>query len=287
MRIRTFTRNFIIMFLLFTVTTVKTEAAEISPIRIPVLIYHHISDEVNNPMVVSEDKFIKDIKTLKGAGYETIFLTELYEYLKDNATLPGKPVIITFDDGYSSFYDIAYPIAKETNTKLTVSIIGWSVGRNTMMDNKTPITPHFSWKQAKEMIDSGLIDIQNHTYDLHSTEGYSVGFNKPTAKGVLKLKGENEYKYRKRLRDDLITLNHLTYCYTGYTPTFLVYPYGKYSDLTEKIVYDIGFTGSLTSDEGIREYKTVNDLKKMPRINVTNDLKGDKLLNKIEKAKLK
>lgn len=284
---KTFSRTSIIVFLLFITTTTKIEAAEIKPIKIPVLMYHHISDEVNNSMVVSKDKFLEDIITLKEAGYETIFLTELHDYLKGNTVLPKKPIIITFDDGYSSFYEIAYPIAKETDMKLTVSIIGWSVGRDTMMDDKTPIIPHFSWEQAKEMIDSGLVDIQNHTYDLHSTEGYSAGFNKPTAKGVMKLKGENEYKYRMRLRDDLVTLNYLTYNNTRHIPLFLVYPYGAYSDLTEKAIYNFGFKGSLTSDEGIREYKTVNDLKKMPRINVTNDLKGEKLLNKIEKAKLK
>lgn len=281
-------KSFMILFLFLFISSTRIEATEgIKPIKVPVLMYHHISDEVNNSMVVSKDKFYEDMITLKEAGYEGIFLTDLYEYLQGNTTLPDKPIIITFDDGYSSFYEIAYPIAQETNMKLTVSIIGWSVGRDKMMDNKTPIIPHFSWIEAKEMLDSGLIDIQNHTYDLHSPEGYSLGLNNPTAKGMMKLNGENNYRYRIRLRDDLITLNYLTYNNTGHIPSFIAYPYGMYSDLTESAIYSFGFKGSLTSDEGIREFKTVNDLKKIPRINITNSIKKEELLRTIENSTLK
>jgi len=281
-------KSFMILFLFLFISSTRIEATEgIKPIKVPVLMYHHISDEVNNSMVVSKDKFYEDMITLKEAGYEGIFLTDLYEYLQGNTTLPDKPIIITFDDGYSSFYEIAYPIAQETNMKLTVSIIGWSVGRDKMMDNNTPIIPHFSWIEAKEMLDSGLIDIQNHTYDLHSPEGYSLGLNNPTAKGMMKLNGENNYRYRIRLRDDLITLNYLTYNNTGHIPSFIAYPYGMYSDLTESAIYSFGFKGSLTSDEGIREFKTVNDLKKIPRINITNSIKKEELLRTIENSTLK
>lgn len=281
-------KSFMILFLFLFISSTRIEATEgIKPIKVPVLMYHHISDEVNNSMVVSKDKFYEDMITLKEAGYEGIFLTDLYEYLQGNTTLPDKPIIITFDDGYSSFYEIAYPIAQETNMKLTVSIIGWSVGRDKMVDNKTPIIPHFSWIEAKEMLDSGLIDIQNHTYDLHSPEGYSLGLNNPTAKGMMKLNGENNYRYRIRLRDDLITLNYLTYNNTGHIPSFIAYPYGMYSDLTESAIYSFGFKGSLTSDEGIREFKTVNDLKKIPRINITNFIKKEELLRTIENSTLK
>ncbi|NMR85779.1 polysaccharide deacetylase family protein, partial [Vibrio parahaemolyticus] len=105
-------KSFMILFLFLFISSTRIEATEgIKPIKVPVLMYHHISDEVNNSMVVSKDKFYEDMITLKEAGYEGIFLTDLYEYLQGNTTLPDKPIIITFDDGYSSFYEIAYPIA--------------------------------------------------------------------------------------------------------------------------------------------------------------------------------
>ena len=76
-------------------------------------------------------------------------------------------MIVTFDDGYSSFYELAFPILKELSIQATVFPIGVSVGKDTYKDTGISIIPHFNWQQAQEMASSGLVSIQSHSYDMH------------------------------------------------------------------------------------------------------------------------
>lgn len=254
---------------------------ETQGIDVPVLMYHHISDEVKNGTVVTPEKFKQDMELLKEEGYEGIFLTELADYLNGYIELPEKPIVITFDDGYYSNYEYAFPIAKELEMKMTISVIGWSVGRTTFIDSDNPITPHFAWKEAKEMQDSGFVDIQNHTFDLHSPEGESYGYNTVANKGVLPFNEENFSVYKKRLMNDLLKLNIQIFNEVGNCSTFLTFPYGAYTDETERALKSIGFVGSLTTESGIRNYKSLSDLWEMPRVNVVQGLSGYKLINAI------
>ena len=265
----------------------KKDTDSVEKKKIPVLMYHHISDEVSSTLIVTPQKYLEDMTTLKEAGYETIFLKDLALYLKGLKELPEKPIIITFDDGYYSNYEHAYPVAKKTGMKFTVSVIGWSVGRSTFIDNSNPITPHFTWSQAKAMYDSGLVDIQNHTFDLHSRQGLSYGYFNPCEIGVLPLQDESFSKYESRLKEDLTKLNMEINSNLGYTPTFLVYPYGAYNKDTENIVAKLGFQGTVTTDNGVREFKDLKDLREIPRLNVTNDLRASGLIYAIENLPLK
>lgn len=265
--------GFVLVLLVFFNVGIEDTVAtnnSVAPIRVPILMYHHIDDTVKSNATVTSQKFENDIKTLKKSGYQPIFLSDLVNYLNGKGSLPAKPIIITFDDGYSSFYSEAYPIAKKYNIKLTVGVIGWSVGKDSLPDGKTKIIPHFSYEQMKEMLDSGLIDVQNHTMDLHSEKGKSLGFSQPTNKGVLKLPNESEKNYELRLKKDLVGLNMEIFEKTNHIPTFLVYPYGLYQEETEKIIYNLGFIGSITTKSGVRTYKDLSDLQAMPRINIDN-----------------
>lgn len=251
-------------------------------VRIPVVMYHHLSNDVANIGIVSPDKFKEDLKTYKEAGYTPILFKDLIKALNDKTKLPDKPMIITFDDGYQSNYDIAYPILKELDMKAVISVIGWSVGRTTFIDSDKPITPHFSWEQAKEMVDSGLIEIQNHTFDLHSEPGKSFGYNMDVGRGVEPLKDESYEVYSDRVKKDLIENNQLIEKAVGIAPTVITYPYGWYSEQSENIINEIGFLGSITTKEGVRTYKTIEDIKLIPRYNITEQIKGEKLINLIK-----
>ncbi|AFS77609.1 polysaccharide deacetylase [Gottschalkia acidurici 9a] len=265
----------------------KKDTKSVEKKKIPVLMYHHISNEVNSTLAVTPEKYLEDMITLKEAGYEAIFLKDLALYLKGSKELPEKPIVITFDDGYYSNYEHAFPVAKKTGMKFTVSIIGWSVGRSTFIDNSNPITPHFTWDQAKIMYDSGLVDIQNHTFDLHSRPGLSYGYSNSCEVGVLPLQNEGFSEYELRLKEDLTKLNMEINSKLGYTPTFLVYPYGAYNKDTEHIVAKLGFQGTVTIANGVREFKDLKDLREIPRLNVTNDLRESELIYAIENLPLK
>ncbi|MFP4456994.1 MAG: hypothetical protein ACLFPS_04985 [Clostridia bacterium] len=83
-----------------------------SPVKAPVLMYHLLAERNFTNAVVSPEKFKNNMQTLKDNNYTFILLTDLYKYLNgENITLPEKPIIITFDDNYSSVYKYAYPLA--------------------------------------------------------------------------------------------------------------------------------------------------------------------------------
>lgn len=129
-------------------------------VKIPVLLYHHLS--LNQGMmaptsVITPKRFEEQIRCLKKNGYNSVNFKQLYDFCTNGVRLPIKPFVITFDDGYLSNYELAYPILKKYDVKATIFIV-------TDWTTRSPKTiPHFNWQQAKEMEKSGLIDIGNHT----------------------------------------------------------------------------------------------------------------------------
>jgi len=237
-------------------------------ISIPILMYHHLSpnEEDLNTGTIYPEKFKRDMEFLKTEGYTTIFAKDIIDHREGKRELPPKPIMITFDDGYSSNYKYAFPILKELNMKATISVIGWSVGRSKHMDNTRSITPHFSWDDAKEMYESGLIDIQAHTFDLHSPLGYSYGENNLVGLGVAQIEGEDADKYRERFMKDTLKIKEMIESNVGNEVLLYAYPYGVYNETTEDVLKELDFEITLTTISGVANIKDDNFL--LPRINI-------------------
>jgi Predicted xylanase/chitin deacetylase len=242
--------------------------------NIPILIYHSFS-EVQAELTdnnVSPDKFRSDMQALIDNGYTPIFFKDYLNAQENKFEMPAKPIFITVDDGYYSFYKYAYPILKELELKATVSVIGWSVGRSTNKDNRTPIFAHFSWKEAKEMYDSGYIDIQHHTWDLHNESG--------KVKGLMKLPKESDASYVKRIKADYKKLKNKIESEIGNEVIVFTYPYGSTTPLADKALQELGVQFTLTTTKGI------SDLSKSPymlkRINAAQSIKSEDLIRRIE-----
>lgn len=257
-------------------TLAEAGQANPAPHSIPVLMYHNFSE---NPfelsdITVSPDRFREDMQALIDNGYTPIFFQDYLDAMNGKIELPAKPIFITIDDGYYSVYRYAYPILKELHLKATVSIIGWSVGRTTNKDNKTPIFAHFSWKEAKEMYDSGVIDIQHHTWDLHNEMGRNN-------KGVMKQPGESDAAYLKRLKADFMKLKTEIESNIGNKVIVFTYPYGSYNATAEKALKQWGIQFTLTMDDGISDLSQSRYLLK--RINVSQRMTSTDLIQKIDK----
>ena len=139
-----------------------------SDILIPILLYHHIAErnEDFNEYIISSNAFRKHMDTLKSAGYNCVTFDDYYSYINGIGKLPEKPIIITFDDGYYSNYQYAYPTLKELGMNATIFIVTDTVGER---DRVT--YPHFTWEQAREMEESGIISIQSHSHSHFSLPG--------------------------------------------------------------------------------------------------------------------
>lgn len=65
-----------------------------------------------------ESQFLSDMEHIKNQNYQVISLYDLLEIKNKKMNLSGDAVIITFDDGSQSQYDIAFPILKNTVLRL-------------------------------------------------------------------------------------------------------------------------------------------------------------------------
>jgi len=142
---------------------------------VPVFMFHTVGvpnkkwkwNYLTTPYDVFEDELIY----LKKHGYNTIHLAELEEYIKFDAKIPDKSVILTFDDGYVDNYIFAYPLLKKYGFKGTIFVNPDFVDqrglvRDRLDENlnviKQETTGFLSWEEMRIMEADGTIDIQSH-----------------------------------------------------------------------------------------------------------------------------
>ncbi len=227
-------------------------------VHIPVLMYHDFVDNLNSHANVRPIDFAKQLQYFKEQGYQTINDRDLTLYFEGKEKLPQKPLMITIDDGYESNYDSAYPILKKFGMKATIFVIVNYVG-------KTPgFSKHFGWKQAKEMYDSGLIDIEDHTFNLHvdipsTSRGLFFWRTKTrmvpalTNKMIVNGKLETEDAYEKRVHDDLLLAKNLIEQHVGNHVDSIAYPFGVTNKTVLKIASQIGLKYGFVIDNKVAD----------------------------------
>lgn len=80
-------------------------------VNVPILMYHEINTLPNwslSGLYVSKENFVEQLDALIKEGYHTITMEQLYDHWVNQAPLPTKPVVLTFDDGYESHYDFVF-----------------------------------------------------------------------------------------------------------------------------------------------------------------------------------
>ena len=212
---------------------------------VPILMYHHFDDTVASDATMTPAAFEAHLAALSQAGYTAVTFQELLDYVNGDGDLPDRPVCITIDDGYLSNYTVAWPLLERYGMKATIFVIGSSVGRDHYKDTGYSIIPHFSWAQAEEMLASGTVDIQCHTYDMHQYAPYEAGAARPN---ILPLEGESEADYTAALTADTERFQAEYEAALGRRAWVLAYPTGVYSDLSEKVLHALGFSVTLTTE---------------------------------------
>lgn len=260
---------------------ITSRVSKNNDITIPVLMYHHFSEGKGSPTIVNPNEFMGQLKYLKQAGYQTISNHDLLLYIEGKGKLPSKPLMITMDDGYESNYIYAFPILKQLNMKATIFVIGSVMREN----NNSPYTPNafpkLSWEQSREMHNSGLIEIQSHTYDLHKKDrSYNERID-AVIKGPIYQDGTLETidQYYNRTKDDLNKNKRMIEEKIGNTVVAFAYPYGAYSSDSEKILKETGHLLTFTVQEGVNQKEKGTTLLK--RINVSSGTTGKMIESKI------
>jgi len=94
--------------------------------------YHSIQPDHTSsadPFAVPLQEFRRQLTLIEGLGYTPITFHDLDRYAIGLGTLPSKPMMLTFDDAYFDFYELAWPALTEKRWKATLFALGDPVVR--------------------------------------------------------------------------------------------------------------------------------------------------------------
>ena len=220
----------------------KEDKSDKEEVFLPIIMYHSILKDKNlqNDYTISPALFEKDLKYLTSNGYTTVTVEDLINYVYHGKDLPDKSIMLTFDDGYYNNYYYAFPLLKKYKCKAVISPIASMTEKFTQTQDISVTYGHISDDNIREMVNSGYVEIQNHSYDMHTLT---------PRKGVSKKKGESQEDYKNAVTSDITKAQNYLENVTGKKPSCFVYPFGAKSDGTEEIVRELGFVCTMTCTE--------------------------------------
>ena len=192
----------------------------------------------------------EDLHWLTENGYHTVLPREL----SAGQPLPDKPVLLTFDDGYRSNYELAYPLLQAHGAKAVISVIVY------MQD--VSASSFLSWEMCREMSRSGLVEIGSHTYLLHNLDGRGGRFSPYGINGIQRRPAESDGDFQIRVLDDIRKSRGRLEEKLGRPVTFFAYPYGIVEPDAEELI-DALFPVTVVTKRGTAEL--TDGLQQLPR----------------------
>lgn len=197
---------------------------------------------------------------LRDHGYNVISVQDLVDARAGIKPLPPKAILLTFDDGYTSFYRTVFPLLKAYRYPATLALVGsWlEKGENQSVQYgglKVSRRDFLSTAQLNEIVASGLVEIASHTYDLHhGILGNTQGNEMPAATTRLYDPTTGSYEsdadYEARVYSDLARNSDFIEKLTGKRPRVIVWPYGRYNGQVQGFAEKLGMPITMNLDDG-------------------------------------
>jgi peptidoglycan/xylan/chitin deacetylase (PgdA/CDA1 family) len=194
-------------------------------LHVPVLMYHHIQPESvakdlgQTSLTVDNGVFDQQMAYLSASGYTPIWANELTNALLTHSPLPGKPIVVTMDDGYADNVTYALPILQKYGIKANLMLATGLMGGNPDM---------LTWDQVNQLKSSGLIYFTNHTWS-----HYAIS-NGPQSK----------------IDWEIDTAAQQIQDHTGQTVNVFTYPYGSFNSNAIQTLQQKGYTGAFSEIPG-------------------------------------
>ncbi len=196
---------------------------------IPILMYHSISQSARSAdprfkaLCVPPALFAEQVDYLYHNRYTFLNVTQLIHALTGKASLPERPVVLTFDDGYADFYHHALPVLLRYHVTATLYIATSFVERTSLWLRWKEETGHpmLTWKQIAEINDSG-IECGAHTHNHPKLDTLPLAMAK----------------------NEIIRSKDLLESYLDHQVTSFAYPYGFYTSGVRRLVKEAGFTSA-------------------------------------------
>ncbi len=222
-----------------------SEAKNIEDYGILSIMYHRFEENKYPSTNIKLEDFKSQINLIEKYKYEFISHDQ-FESLINEKNLEKK-ILLTIDDGFSSFYENAWPILKEKKIPFIIFINTETVGSRGYMN----------WSQIKEISQFNFVHIGNHS---HSHE-YLVDWSDDEI--------EKDLKTSIRLFKE--KLNHET--------KFFAYPFGEYKKSYKEIVKKLGFEYAFGQHSGVMD-KT-KDKFELPRFPINEKYGEEKRFKSI------
>jgi len=195
-----------------------TWAAPPVPNHAVVLIYHHISDRTPAATSLGPALFTEHLEYLAAKGHHVASLPAIVDSLRRGRPLPDLTVSLSFDDGYVSVYDEAFPQLKARGWPFTVFVCPEDIDHHR--------GPVLTWDQLREMAAAGAT-IANHGLRHDHLQR--------------RRDSESDAAWTERIRSELTTAQARIAAEIGTAPPLLAYPYGEYDPLLQSLVAELGW----------------------------------------------
>jgi peptidoglycan/xylan/chitin deacetylase (PgdA/CDA1 family) len=220
--------------------------------RVPVLMYHVIAAPPPGApfpgLYVTPTLFAAQMHALQNAGWHGVTLDQIEAYWKRGVALPkGKPVVVTFDNGYQSQYTKAFPVLRA---------MGWAAVENIQLTGLPPSQGGFVAGQVKGLVAAG--------WEL-DTQGFSHA-------DLVKL-SPSDLHYQVAVSRTVIQKRY------GVPVNWFCYPSGHYDASVLAAVKAAGYTGSTTVVPGWSGPES--DPDRLPRLRVLGGTQPSALLAQI------
>ncbi len=261
-----------------------------------VLCYHDVADVANDPngMTISTDNLLQHFSWLREKGYKAISIDDLLDANRKERKLPDKAVLITFDDGYTSFYNRVLPLLQAFEMPAVLALEGsWlEVPKGEMVQYGAEPVPRerfLSWEQLREIVDSGLVEIASHGYGLHYGEPANPQGNTQPALvsrhyDPEKESYETDQDFLARIRKGLAANSELLERKLGIQPRVMVWPFGRYNRPALEIAHKLGMSVAMTLEYGKND---VEDLSLVNRYLIDADQTLNDLVADLRKPTFK
>jgi len=245
-----------------------------------VIAYHDVEDHVPSQayLSVSTEHLRQQFSWLQENNYVPVSVDRILQARSGKAPLPDKAVLLSFDDGYRSFYTRVFPLLKAYGWPAVLAPVGQWL--DTPADRKvdfgglpTERSRFLQWDQVQEMARSGLVEIGAHTQNMHyGAIANPQGNTQPVAAAHRYLpqlrRYETDAEFSARFRADVRAISANVHKHAGKPPRVWVWPYGRVSGLGLSILEEQGYELALTLTDGVA---SVHELMNMPRYLVDND----------------
>ena len=245
-----------------------------------VLNYHDILEEEEkvppfDRIAVNKQHLDEHFAWLKNNNYHVISIQDLLDAMKGLKTMPSKAVMLTFDDGYLSFYTRAMPLLKKYKYPATLAVVGSWLEQQGGVPG---IKPLMTVAQIREVMNSGLVEIASHSYDLHHSIPANPQGNQESAVTSRLYSAEydeyeNDESYRKRIFQEVDKSSEQLFQQLGQRPRVMVWPYGEYNAIALEAAKLAGMSLTMGLNDGAN---TLADAGVMKRMMITDDVNVQK-----------